>query len=677
MTRISTLHPQRPGGPAVTLVTMPFAELATPSVAIGILKAALDQDGIRTEAVEGQILFSERIGPGAYSSMKGGLTLLVGDWLFSKVAFPEFCPDDSVYLEHVGATLRPNDPQRLSEDLYAMRAEAAAFVDDLAQRIVGGQPDIVACTSVFQQHCASLALLRRVKELSLPVLTMIGGSNCESEMGKAALVNFEWLDVVVSGDADELIAPLCRSLFDYGPDLPAEDLPLGVFAHDHRRRWRAGEALPVTRRVLREMDLSPVPDYDAYFDTLRASPANSVIFPGLPIETSRGCWWGQKTHCTFCGIETGSMKFRSKSADRVMSELDQLVSRYHVPRIKTVDLILDVNYFKDLIPRLAKEAHGYKIFYEVKANLSRERMQALRDAGVLWVQPGIESLHDEALARIRKGTTAAINVQSLKWAREQGIWVIWSILTEVPGERVQWYKEMAQLARLLTHLQPPMPWNAIAYHRFSPYHSAPESFGLELTAAWMYYFIYPLDVDAMQDLAYEFQDVSGLELPAGTPPPVKPFVLDRDLPDEAIDLLDAISQWRAHFFSSTPSVMTLEDRGDCATIRDTRPCAPANIIELTGNAYRVYRSCEGARTRKAILRDLASVSVGEKELDEILDDLVERKLLAALSGRYIALAICGEPRALPDNREYPEGTVVAQYDEIITASSLADTTAVA
>ena len=305
--------------PEVTLVTMPFAELATPSVAIGILKAALDQAGISTRVVEAQLLFAERIGPGAFQSMKGALNLLVGDWMFSKAAFPDFAPNEDEYLDRVSGILGRHDPQRFIDYLLDLRYEAELFVDDLARQIVEERPRIVACTSVFQQHCAALALLRRIRELDPSILTMMGGSNCESEMGKATLVSFDWVDVVVSGDADDLIAPLCRMLLAEGAGKPAEELPPGVFAHDHRRRWRAGEALPATRYVLRDMADSPVPDYDGYFDTLRSSLANSVIFPGLPMETSRGCWWGQKNHCTFCGIESGSMRFRSKSADRVMA----------------------------------------------------------------------------------------------------------------------------------------------------------------------------------------------------------------------------------------------------------------------------------------------------------------------------------------------------------------------
>lgn len=32
----------------------------------------------------------------------------------------------------------------------------------------------------------------------------------------------------------------------------------------------------------------------------------------LVLEGARGCWWGEKHHCTFCGLNGSLMKFRSK-----------------------------------------------------------------------------------------------------------------------------------------------------------------------------------------------------------------------------------------------------------------------------------------------------------------------------------------------------------------------------
>ena len=38
-------------------------------------------------------------------------------------------------------------------------------------------------------------------------------------------------------------------------------------------------------------------------------------------ETSRGCWWGERMHCTFCGLNGATMSYRSKSPRRAVDEL--------------------------------------------------------------------------------------------------------------------------------------------------------------------------------------------------------------------------------------------------------------------------------------------------------------------------------------------------------------------
>ena len=71
----------------------------------------------------------------------------------------------------------------------------------------------------------------------------------------------------------------------------------------------------------------PIPDYDDYFEELQGSLYRAAILPGLPVEMSRGCWWGQKSHCTFCGLNGGGMNYRSKAPEQVLEEIDALVDR--------------------------------------------------------------------------------------------------------------------------------------------------------------------------------------------------------------------------------------------------------------------------------------------------------------------------------------------------------------
>jgi magnesium-protoporphyrin IX monomethyl ester (oxidative) cyclase len=103
---------------------------------------------------------------------------------------------------------------------------------------------------------------------------------------------------------------------------------------------------------VRDVDRVPVPDYDDYFAALSETPLHTGIFPALLVETSRGCWWGEKHHCTFCGLNGDEMAYRPKSVGRVLEELDLLARRYATHRFLVVDNILHRQHLKTLIPAL-------------------------------------------------------------------------------------------------------------------------------------------------------------------------------------------------------------------------------------------------------------------------------------------------------------------------------------
>ncbi len=183
-----------------------------------------------------------------------------------------------------------------------------------------------------------------------------------------------------------------------------------------------------------KLDELPYPDYDDYFEQLQASSLNINGSVDLPFETSRGCWYGAKHHCTFCGLNGETMAYRSKSPSRALKEIQFLAGRHGVKRLTATDNILDTRYLAELLPELERGDSKLSLFYEVKANLRREQLAALKRAGIDRLQPGIESLSTSILQLMRKGCTALQNLQTLKWASELRIQMFWNFLAGFPGE---------------------------------------------------------------------------------------------------------------------------------------------------------------------------------------------------------------------------------------------------
>ena len=354
--------PAVPAGPAarvdVCLVTMPYAAVTRPSLALGLLASALRDGGISASVAYANLWFMERVGIHPYHlcSHQFPTVMLAGEWTFAASAFPGADLNDEHYLEIVRRAAPrvqtqggPRDPRELVATLRSLRAEATAFVDDAARRVLVTGARVVGCTSTFEQHVASLALLRRVRELDPAVVTVMGGANCEAAMGRATHRLFPWVDYVVSGEADGLIVPLCRALLARGRDVAPADMSDGVFGPRHRGRGGlavANGAAASDRGVFRDLDVLPLPDFADYFATLMASTTGAAIRPGLPLETSRGCWWGVAHHCTFCGLNGKGMAFRSKSPDRVLAEVRDLEARHGLSGFESVDNILDAGYYR-------------------------------------------------------------------------------------------------------------------------------------------------------------------------------------------------------------------------------------------------------------------------------------------------------------------------------------------
>jgi ribosomal peptide maturation radical SAM protein 1 len=634
----------------VALVLMPYAEVRRPSIALGILKAALTRAGIRTAVEYANLSFVEQIGCEAAAVVQSGrVDLSIGEWTFAGAAFPErpSTPDD-LFAEprRAGQShwLDGRGDGAFTEVLAAVRALAKHFIEATARALLARGPRIVACSSTFEQHCASLALLRRVKQLDPAVVTLLGGANCEAEMGWATLREFPWIDFVVSGEADELIAPLCRSLLEHGAHVPAEDLPEGVLAREHVRTGTFGSGgAAVPRVAVARLDGVPVPEYSDYFARLERSPLRDRITPGLVAETSRGCWWGQKSQCTFCGLNGHGMEFRAKSSERALAELAELSGRYGIARFEIVDNILDGRYLRSVLPAIEASGAPYRLFYETKSNLRREQVAQLARAGVHWIQPGIEALHDDLLALMAKGCTAATNLQLLKYAREHGVNVSWLLLVGFPGEEDRWHEEVAEWLPRVFHLQPPSACTTVRYDRFSVYHQAPERFGIELAPAPGYATLYPVGDDALAELAYFFVDVHERG-PRWRRPGIEKLALQ-------------VAEWRKQHRRTLRPVLSMTDHGEAIDLYDTRPCATARRVTLSGIAAEVYRACDPALPEVELERRLATTSDAAGEVRAALERLDAQRLIVRIHGRVLALAVPGDAPALRDNREFPGGTV--------------------
>ena len=496
------------------------------------------------------------------------------------------------------------------------RERVDLFLASCLELVLAESPRIVGFTSVFQQHTASLALAKRVKNASPETLIVFGGPNCDDVLGIETIRQFPFVDAVVLGEGDLVFPELVRRHLSGEPVTGLQ----GVYT----RSMFQGVVIPpkhyAPAPIVRNMDLLPLPTYEDYIEQLGRTSLAGQFLPEIPFETSRGCWWGQKHHCTFCGINDELMAFRSKSAGRVIDDLLKLHERYPRHRMTATDEIMSPKYYTELLPQLAARNPGFNLYYEVKANLTEHQLRAMKAAGLRAIQPGIESLSTEVLGSMRKGVTAIQNLQLLKWCETMGITCYWNYLWGFPSERPEAYADMSRLVPLLSHFRPPDWMGRIALVRFSPYFETPEDFGIEnVSPAAAYGFVYPLAAPAVSNLAYYFTF----------------SYRDARQPERYTeDLAKAILQWRS---AHNTSCLFCEDLGSTLIIWDLRPVALHTITELTGVDKEIYVRCDRASSL-AGLRE-AFPALNEADIDASLQRLLEARLMVYLDDRYLALAI--------------------------------------
>ncbi|MEW6363688.1 MAG: RiPP maturation radical SAM C-methyltransferase [Acidobacteriota bacterium] len=645
----------------VCLVNMPYTGIVRPSAALGLLHAVLERDGLRTATVCADLLFAEKLGLRRYKLIIDTRAPdALGDWTFAHIAFPDFKPDDDLYVARLieRNTLYINcDPQEFREILWQAREAATPFIDEMTERILEKRPMVVGCTSTLVQHVSSLALFRRLKERAPELINMIGGANCETVMGRATHRLFPWVDYVIAGEGDGLITSLVRCIREHGRDVPASALAEGVYAPVHRSagypRDLSGGPDGAPRATSQTLDGLPVPNYDDYFRTLNASvELKKNVIPSVPVETSRGCWWGQgRTNgCTFCSLNGCGKRFRSKPGARVIRELDTLYERYGIHRFYACDNSIDMRWFDTLFPELVRAQKPYRLYYELMSNLRKDQVRLMREAGVTWIWCGVESLHSKLLKLINKGCKAYQNVQFVKWCRQYGIFVAWNVMCDFPGEEDEWYGEMAELLPLLTHLQPPRGFVRLRLDRFSHYHDKAKEYGLELRPSELAPYVYPLDEEQMRGFTYFFEDE------ARTLHPLVSSLFTRPGMRAAAG---EMGWWKKAFWSNNLPVLAMSQSDSEIRIRDTRPVAVSSTFTLHGIEREIYLRCDEA-CRKATLKTfLEKQGYDKDEVEAAVERLLEQKLMVELDGRLLALAVEEPLPELPKKIDYPGGELLA------------------
>lgn len=615
----------------VCFVSMPFSDITMPSMALSLMKSCLTAAGISSVIEYEHLYYAHRIGQKLYHDLAFARSdFHVGEMIFARAAHNKTLRPLSEYIDWMwdkripwgGATPYEIEMAKAGwiDKLPSQQQDVEEYIEEAAIRILAHHPKIVAFASVFQQTNPSIALARRLKKEKNPPIIVVGGANCMGDLGAALIEHVEAYDYVFIGEADEIFAGVCGRLLSDG-EIPPEELPYGVLSR------RSPQPERTVHRVTKDMEKLPAPDFDDFFTTFKA------LFPNeenvhFMAEGSRGCWWGQKKPCTFCGLNGPARNYREKTTEQFADEIEALSRKYSdAATCIFTDSILSHRQMKDLPAEIKRRGMNLLFFSEIKSNLTEKDVRSLAEAGFIHLQPGIESLQDDVLRIMNKGCRAIRQIETLKSCRAYNIQVTWNLLSGFPGEKGEYYEEMAELIPKIMHLTSPRQFVHIVYQRYGEYTDNPDRYGLRLRPARVYDFIFA-DEDFIRRSAYIFEPVDEEELK------IYWNILLKGEAWRKVKTL--VEQWLGERWQ--PQRLDMEDTGTFIHIYDMRDIARHTVYRLEGAKADLYRACRAVRQEKSLLAEFSDKYGGDGVADA-LEWLCGENLMVHIGPEYLALAV--------------------------------------
>ncbi len=266
---------------------------------------------------------------------------------------------------------------------------------EIIKKVNDFKPDLVGVTSMFSAHQNNaLHVCELVKQIDKKIPVVLGGVHPSLSPKESLQSNS--VDYVIIGEGEYRILNLISSL----------NAGKTEFDFDGIAYKRNGETIvkPMATRV-ENLDDLPLParhliDMERYIEI-------GVPFAPFPkksrveqIMTSRGC----PGKCVFCSsVNLWGRKFRMRSVENVMREIDELVNKYKIQEIQFSDDNLTVG--KKRCMEIFKKMEDYNLVWctpnGVMINtLDKEMIEAMAKSGCYQLSFAIESGSQRVLKEI-------------------------------------------------------------------------------------------------------------------------------------------------------------------------------------------------------------------------------------------------------------------------------------
>ena len=207
-------------------------------------------------------------------------------------------------------------------------------------------------------------------------------------------------------------------------------------------RLAGGERLVgrIESKPVERLDSLPFPSWEAFeperFRYRPYFPTGNAFFPVL---SSRGCTLSCAYYCPYTAV-TGR-KWRKRSPENVVAELEQLVRRYRARRVLCRDPLFTLDRPRALAIADGIRAAGLELEWVCETHrdyLDEELLDRMRAAGLRSIKVGIESANGESLKHVKRHQPQGDRVRRmLAHCDRRGIAVVAFYILGLPGDTVE------------------------------------------------------------------------------------------------------------------------------------------------------------------------------------------------------------------------------------------------
>lgn len=298
-------------------------------------------------------------------------------------------------------------------DLKVRKADSLAEVGRVLSEY---HPDIVGITCLFSGDITNvLNIAAQVKRFQPYTTVMIGGMH-PTLFAKEIITYCRDVDIVITGEGEATTEKLLEAISE-GRDFlgidgityrKSEGFPLLTAYNTDGTPFLPLEDCTICHvpktEFIQNVDHLPLPAYelfrfeDYFCDTSAWYNPNNIPVNGLsvPILTSRSC----PNCCNFCSMnQVMGVKYRARSAQSVISEIEYLYHQHNVRYFKIMDDNFTLNKKRTIQICNAIVSQNMKIAIECSSglfinSLDDEVIDALASAGLIMTSIAIESGSD-------------------------------------------------------------------------------------------------------------------------------------------------------------------------------------------------------------------------------------------------------------------------------------------